>query len=325
MAYLARPLACFVLALGLGAPVVARAEGPQQLSIATAGTCPSAEEVTEELRLLMPDATLDLSPDVVDSDVIVSDRGTGFTVKVRGQRRRFRDLKRDCTERARHVAVFTVLVVDPLHVPSQAVNDAEEEPEPPGKPAQLDVPPPPPPKPAKPAPPGARFDLSLGPLAQVALKPNADSATQAGGLGLRLRYGQRIGVTLGVAGLLPTSLHFAQADARAFWMPMDLGLSLSRRMSNWEVEMDVGATAALLLVEGQGQGLDTTQQASRLEVGGRLGAQVRYWASEHAGICGGMFGSWFPKPYVLHVDGIGVVGETPNAWIGGSLGAVIRL
>lgn len=325
MAYFARPLACFALALGLGAPVVARAEGPQQLSIAAAGACPSAEEVTEELRLLMPDAKLDLSPDVVDSDVVVSDRGTGFTVKVRGQRRRFRDLKRDCTERARHVAVFTVLVVDPLHVPMPAVNDAEEEPEPPPKPAKPAALPAPSPKPAEPYPRGARFDLSLGPLAQVALKPNADSATQAGGLGLRLRYGQRVGITLGVAGLLPTSLHFAQADARAFWMPMDLGLSLSRRMSNWEVAMDLGATAALLLVEGEGQGLDTTQQASRLEVGGRLGAQVRYWASEHAGICGGMFGSWFPKPYSLQVEGIGVVGETPKAWIGGSLGAVIRL
>jgi hypothetical protein len=325
VAHFVRTLACFAIALGLGAPAVARAEGPQQLSIATAGTCPSAEEVTEELRLLMPDAQLDLSPDVVDSDVIVSDRGAGFTVKVRGQRRRFRDLKRDCTERARHVAVFTVLVVDPLHVPSQAVNDAEEEPEPPGKPAQPDVPPPPPLRPTKPPEGGARLDLSLGPLAQVALKPNAESATQAGGLGLRLRYGQRVGITLGVAGLLPTSLHFVLADARAFWMPMDLGLSLSRRVSNWEVEMDVGATAALLLVEGQGQGLDTTQQASRLEVGGRLGAQVRYWASEHAGICGGMFGSWFPKPYTLEVAGVGVVGQTPNAWIGGSLGAVIRL
>lgn len=325
MAYFARPLACFVLALGLCAPVGVRAEGPPQLSIATAGTCPSAEEVTEELRLLMPDAQLDLSPDVVDSDVIVSDRGTGFTVKVRGQRRRFRDLERDCTERARHVAVFTVLVVDPLHVPMPAVNDAEEEPEPPQKPVQAAVLPPAPPRPATAPERGARFDLSLGPLAQVALKPNAESATQAGGLGLRLRYGEGIGVTLGVAGLLPTSLHFAQADARAFWMPMDLGLSLSRRMSNWEVEMDLSATAALLLVEGQGQGLDTTEQASRLEVGGRLGAQVRYWASEHAGICGGMFGSWFPKPYSLQVEGIGVVGETPSAWVGGSLGAVIRL
>jgi hypothetical protein len=323
VASLARSLACFVLALGLGVPAPARAEGPQELSIATAGECPSAAEVSEELKLLMPEATLDVSPDVVDSDVIVSDRGAGFTVKVRGQRRRFRDVKRDCTERARHVAVFAVLIIDPLRVPSQVV-EAEEDPEPPGKPLHQDVPPPPPPTPA-PRPPGARFDLSLGPLAQVALKPNAETATQAGGLGLRLRYGQRIGITLGVAGLLPTSLHFDLADARATWVPMDLGLSLSRRFDSWEVEMNLGGEAALLLVEGQGQGLDTTQQAFRLEVGGRLGAQVRYWASEHAGICGGMFGTWFPKPYALQVDGLGMVGETPNAWIGGSLGAVIRL
>lgn len=323
MAALARSLACFVVALALGVPAVARAEGPLQLSIATAGECPSAAEISEELRQLMPEATLDVSPDVVDSDVIVSDRGAGFTVKVRGQRRRFRDVKRDCTERARHVAVFAVLIIDPLRVPSHVVNDAEEEPEPPGKTVHPDVPLPPPPKPA-PRPPSARLDLSLGPLAQVALKPNADTATQAGGLGLRLRYGQRIGITLGVAGLLPTSLHFQAVDARALWMPMDIGLSLSRRVASWEVEMNLGAEAALLMVEGQAP-LDTTQQAFRLEVGGRLGAQVRYWASEHAGICGGMFGTWFPQPYSLQVEGMGVVGETPSAWIGGSLGAVIRL
>ncbi len=323
MAYPARLLVCFALALALGVPAVARAEGPQQLSIATAGTCPSPEDVTEELRQLMPDATLDISPDVVDSDVIVSDRGTGFTVKVRGQRRRFRDTKRDCLERARHVAVFAVLIVDPLRVPSNTVNDAEEEPEPAEKPEIVAIEPPPP-RPAAPAEPGANFDLSLGPIAQVAIKQNAASAAQAGGLGLRLRYGQNVGITLGLAGMLPSSLHYELADARATWLPMDLGLSLSRRSSSWEVGMDIGVEGALLLIEGQAA-LASTRRATRLEVGGRLGAQVRYWASEHAGICGGMFGSWFPKPYSLQVLGVGAVGETPSAWIGGSLGAVIRL
>jgi hypothetical protein len=318
-----RLLFCFALALGLGVPAVARAEGPQHLSIAATGACPSAEDVAAELLELLPDAMLDISPDVVDSDVMVSDRGAAFSVKVRGQRRRFRDEKRDCTERARHVAVFTVLIVDPLRVPSHSVSDAEEEPEPPEKPVE---PPPPPPKPLPKAVPrerGAAFDLSLGPLAQVALKSEASTTTQAGGLGLRLRYGQSVGVTLGLAGLLPSSLHYEKADARATWIPMDLGLSLSRRVSSWEVELDMGASAALLLVEGQA--LDATQQASRLELGGRIGAQVRYWASEHAGISGGMFGSYFPEPYSLEVEGIGVVGQTPTGWIGGSLGAVIRL
>jgi hypothetical protein len=321
----ARLLVCFAVALALGVPGVARAESPQQLSIATAGACPSAEDVIAELRLLMPDATLDLSPDVVHGDVIVSDRGAGFTVKVRGQRKRFRDVKRDCTERARHVAVFTVLIVDPLHVPSHVVNDAEEEPEPAEPPIAAEIVAKPAALPAKPTDRGAAFDLSLGPLAQVALKSSGEAATQAGGLGLRLRYGRRIGVTLGLAGLLPTSLHYELTDARATWLPVDLGLSLSRRVSSWEVELDLGVAGALLLVQGQGQTLDTSRQASRLELGGRLGAQVRYWASEHAGIGGGMFGSWYPQPYSLRVEGIGVVGQTPSVWIGGSLGAVIRL
>jgi hypothetical protein len=167
------------------------------------------------------------------------------------------------------------------------------------------------------------FDLSLGPMAQVALDSDAQSTTQAGGLGLRLRYGRSVGVTLGLGGLLPSSLHFELAQARATWVPMDLGLSISQRVNAWELGLDLGLGAALLLIEGQA--LDATQQASRLELGGRLGAQVRYWASPHAGICAGMFASYFPKPYSLQVEGLGTVGQTPSAWVGGSLGAVIRL
>lgn len=313
-----------LLALGALLPRVALADAPHQLSIAAAGECPSAADVSQELQQLMPDATLSLSPDVVDSDVIVSDRGAGFTVKVRGQRKRFKDAKRDCMERARHVAVFAVLVIDPLHVPSSAVNDAEEEPEP-EKP--VETPPPPPPPPVRRSPPasGAHFDLALGPIAQVALRSDVSSSTQAGGLGLRLRYGESIGITFGVAGMLPTSLHFAEADARATWAPLDLGLSLAQRVSSWELGLDVGLAAAVLLVEGQGQGLDVTQQASRLETGGRVGAQVRYWASTHAGLWGGMFVTYFPQPYSLQVDNVGTVGKTPSAWIGGGLGAIIRL
>ncbi|HVY29303.1 MAG TPA: hypothetical protein VHB79_22245 [Polyangiaceae bacterium] len=320
MASPARLVFAWLLALGTLCPALARAEGPQQLSIAAAGACPSAEDVGQELQELMPDATLSISPDVVDSDVIVSDRGAGFTVKVRGQRKRFRNTERDCLERARHVAVFAVLVIDPLHVPVNAVNDAEEEPEPEKPP---EPPPPPLPRP-KPAPVRTTyFDFALGPLAQVALKTDASGGTQAGGLGLRLRYGGSFGITLGLAGLLPTSLHFAQADARATWAPMDLSLAFAQRVSSWEVELDLGVAPALLLVEGQA--LDATQQAVRLEVGGRVGAQVRYWASDHAGIWGGMFVTYFPQPYALQVEGIGTVGQTPAAWVGGSLGAIIRL
>ncbi len=143
--------------LALGITAVARAEGPTHLSLAAAGACPSADDVALELRELMPDALLDVSPDVVDSDVTVSDGGVSFSVKVHGQRRRFKDTKRDCTERARHVAVFTVLIVDPLRIPTHGV-EAEEEPEPPEKaPEQPAEPAPPPPKPAKSQ--GPAFDL----------------------------------------------------------------------------------------------------------------------------------------------------------------------
>lgn len=324
---MARKLASFLVlacALACLAPAVARAEGPQRLSIATAGSCPSAEEVSAELNQLMPEVALELSDDVATSDVVVADRGAGFSVKVRGQRRRFREQKRDCTERARHVAVFTVLIVDPLRVPTNAVEPEPEpeqpEPEPLEKPVEttIYVPPPGPESSRK-----VSFDLALGPLAQVAMTSGSEGTTQAGGLGLRLRYGGGVGISLGLAGLLPTSLHFRNAEARATWVPSDLSLSLAHRVESWELTFDLGVAGALLLVEGEA--LDATQQAARAELGGRGGAQVRYWATERAGIYFGLSGTFFPKPYTLQVEGLGTVGKTPGAWIGGSIGAVIRL
>jgi hypothetical protein len=335
-------LGLLALSCVLALPRAVLAQAPERLSVAVvsmkgsaddgrSGACPSAALVSEELHQLMPDVKLEVSSDATQSDVVVADRDGSFSVKVRGQRRRFRDRNRDCTERARHVAVFTVLIVDPLHVPTDAVPEAdveletEPEPEPPQKPAE---PPPtfpqdiyeaPPTTPSRPA----TFDLSLGPLLQFALQTQKQSGTQAGGLSFRLRYGGTFAATLGVAGLLPTSLHFDDAAARATWIPMDLGLSVAQRVSSWEVAFEVGAGGALLLVEGEA--LDATQQASRFELGGRLGVQVRYWASERAGIYGGLFGLWFPKPYSLEVQNVGVVGRTPTGWGGGSIGAVIRL
>jgi hypothetical protein len=318
-------IAALVLARILLVPVAARAGVPERLTVASAsGACPSAEDVTEELKLLLPDTALRPSDDLAQADVTVVDRGSSFSVNVRGQRRRFRDTTRDCLERARHVAVFAVLIIDPLRVPRHDVDDAEEEPaETPQKPGIVAV------SPAQPAPAPSLpsrsngFDLSLGPLAQVAAKSDAARSAQARGLGLRLRYGGAIGGTLGIAGLLPTSLHFRDAEARATWLPFDLGLSLSELVSNWELSLDVSLAAALLLVKGQA--LDATQQATRLELGGRAGVGLRYWATRRAGVFGGLSGSWFPKPYELQVEGLGAVGHTPTVWIGGSLGAVIRL
>jgi hypothetical protein len=167
------------------------------------------------------------------------------------------------------------------------------------------------------------FDLALGPLAQVAMTSGAEGTTQAGGLGLRVRYGGGVGLSLGLAGLLPASLHFRKAQARATWVPSDLGLSLAHRVESLELAFEIGVAGTLLLVEGEA--LDATQQAARLELGARGGAQVRYWATDRAGICFGLSGTFYPKPYTLQVEGLGTVGQTPTAWLGGSIGAVIRL
>jgi hypothetical protein len=305
---------------------------PTRLSVAAPSeACPSARDVIHELAQLMPD--VELAPEIPSAapDISVSDAGTTFVVRVRGQQRRFQDATRDCTERARHAAVFSVLVLDPLRVPSST--DARADPRANARgsnPIELAQDSAPKSGSVAEAGPsdsahgaGASWDVEVGPVVQAAVQSSSKNTVIAGGLGARLRYGRSLSGTLGLAGLLPASLHFARAEARASWLPLDVGLQLSQRSSAWELSLDVGVAGALAFLEGEA--LQETRKATRFELGARVGGRARYWASERAGVFFGVYGSWFPEPYTLRVEGLGSVGRTPTLWLGASLGAVIQL
>jgi hypothetical protein len=216
------------------------------------------------------------------------------------------------------------LVLDPLHVPF-----AETKKEPP--------PPPPPPQPSQPPeeepherhwePPKmgdeSSIDFEVGPLLWIGAASTSANMPRTGGVGARLRFGGSVALSIGGAGLLPAHLEYGEASVEAIWTPFDISLRLGQRFDEWELAGELGPLAAWVSIAGQG--VPDARAATRLEVGGRIGASVRYWASPSIALFLAGHGAFFPRPYRLELEGLGEVGQTPSLWVGTTIGAVIDL
>lgn len=275
--------------------------------------CPNPRGLVRELGRLLPQTRLATEPDGSGESVRIEDLGGAFSVSVAGETRRFDDAARQCGERARLAAVFVALVLDPLNVPS-------EESKPPPPPAQPPEEPEPTPTPATATVP-ADVDLELGPLLWVAASSASANVPRTGGIAARLRWGGSLALSLGVAGLFPAHLEYERASVEAVWLPFDVSLRVGQRLDAWELGAELGPIAAWLSVAGQE--VAEARSDSRLELGGRIGASVRYWASSDIALVLSGHVASFPRPYRLELAGLGEVGRTPSLWIGTSIGAVI--
>ena len=264
-----------------------------------------------ELAELLPQTRLELA-ETQTGDVTLVDRGTSFSVSVGGERRRFDDEKRDCSERARNAAVFVALVLDPLRVPEPPKPKPAAEPE---RPAPEAAPAPM----ALPA--ASHLDFELGPVLWIGLGAPSQNIPLAGGVGARLRWGKTLGLAIGGGAFLPSSLHYERADVRALWVPADLSLFFRQRRQAWELGAELGAMAAFLSLVGER--VERAERQNRIELGGRFGVWLRYWATPQSALFLSAHGAFFPRPYLLDVEGLGEIGQTPALWMGTSLGVVI--
>lgn len=311
-----------VLALGCvgssawASPPALNVQGPAE-------GCPSPRGLIVELKRLLPQTRFETTPDADAEAVLIEDAGESFSVSVGGETRRFEDASRTCAERARLAAVFVALVLDPLHVPFSETK--QEPPEPPPEPPKPPPPEPAPPPPPEPEPPSdeATIDFEIGPLLWVGAISTSENLPVAGGLGGRFRFGGAVAISLGGAGLLPAHLQYGEGDVEAIWTPFDVALRLGQRLGEWELAGELGPLAAWVSIAGQGV-LDA-RAATRLEVGGRVGASVRYWASPNIALFAAGHGVFFPRPYHLELAGLGEIGRTPTLWVGTTIGAVIDL
>jgi hypothetical protein len=277
------------------------------------GGCPAPPEVAASLgRMLSQSKLVTASSAGAAEDVVLADGGNTFRVVVAGQSRVFEDPARDCPERARNVAVFVALVLDPPVLP-----EARPPPPPPDA-----TPLPPPPVPDRAAP-KRELDLDLGAVVQMAPAASTTNTPVAAGLASRLRWGRRPYLSFGVAAFLPLSLHFAHADARATWFPLDAAAGLFLRRGPWDVSAEVGPTATLLSIRGEN--LQNAQRQTRLELGARGAATARFWLGQKNALFLSAQTSFFPKPYALAVRPDEALGTTPGLWLGASIGASLQI
>lgn len=297
-----------VLVLALASAPAVQAQPVRQLRVVTAGSCPSGAEVTKELQRLFPSIDVTTGADAGFPDAaVLEEQSGGFWVTLAGFRRYFDEPGQRCAERAQMAAVFIAIALDPPRFP-----------EPLGEP-----PAPPPPPTSEPLAP-RHLELEVGPTLSLAPGAGTRAVPVAAGAGVRGHWGRTVSLTFG-AGVATAPLRFQQSDARAVWLPFELGARVTHvgAAARW----DGGAELSLVVapVHFEGVGLSPSWSSWRAELGARGAAFARLWVADRVGIFASFHGLLWPRPYTLRVSGLGQVGETPGFWLGAQLGVAIRI
>jgi hypothetical protein len=278
-------------------PQLARAKSHTITWQGVEADCPSHEAVVDRLRVVFSDLTIDNEPRPGVLSVEIWQDGASYGVVVRSIRREFFDPGLHCEERARKVAVLIALELEPPSV-SEPV-----------------------PHPWRPRP-KAIVELEIGGRAEVALR-RAD-VPAAGGAQLRLFVGSRfVGGVLAVAGLSPTTLKLDVAGASFERIPVDVGVRGQVRRGRWSVSLECGLLLSFQVTEGLN--VMPSLRQTRLELGARLAAQLKVQVWKRFSVFLAAHFEWLPSPNNLVLPSIGIVGTTPQYWIGGTAGVAVRL
>jgi hypothetical protein len=296
------------VALMLAAPAGSEApSSPPVQAIETTGSCPSAEQVSATLAPLVAA----LAPSrLAAAGLRVVDLGDRYEVSADGQSSRYVDPARNCSERARVAAVFIALTLNPP-VPS----DAPQPPVVPPGPEAGDL---------SPAADVSAWSVRLGVGGRADLPPAAsDRSSPVASFGGEFRASVGKGALAGsVAGgvLAPTVVTVGTVDVRQQRFPSRVTASLRHKTSgSLEIAADVGVSFVVLRLRGEG--LDTFEPATRLDVGGRAGVELSLLspASSWAPFLG-LHLEYFPRPYEFEVGPLGRIGSTNSVWVGASAG-----
>jgi len=323
-----RPMVlCVVLAAGVArsvtgfaAPMGAERASPPERppsapEITSTGACPSADAIWTAMSSLVPSGALESLPRAAAVDV--ADAGDTYRVRLtvsNTQRVRvYRDVARDCEQRARFAAVFVVLTLMPpeLLIESPKLPAAEPAPEPPA----LE-----PPAPIVVEAPARRLRFELAALGDTA--PAVASAPEMTGAGGELRAAIGAGrlAALFAIGLQPrTDFTIGALRAREQRIPIDAGIRW-RQVQRW-LEIDGEFSLVAAIFRTQGLSPVVAREATRVDLGMRGGIVLRVGARDArlAPIIG-VHATYFPRPYDLALLPAGIVGRTPSLRLGATAG-----
>jgi hypothetical protein len=254
-----------LLALALLAQAGAAA-GPGRVVVESSTDCPTAAEVEQRLRVLLPplgDAVEPARASLVVEDGSLRVRlraADGATIAERTV-----TVAASCADRANVVAV--VIAAWDVQQRAERVDD-------PTLPrAPRAAPPPPAPTvivaaPTPPAPAGPQLELRLAPGATF-----ADGVTPSAALAVSL-WGRRLGARLGAFGLLPRTEALGAGQAR--WTRVGATLEAALRTTGRLGRLDGHAGLVAGVVVARGQGFDVDHDTSGFSPGASLGVDWSY-------------------------------------------------
>lgn len=154
--------------------------------------------------------------------------------------------------------------------------------------------------------------------------PRVSMSVSCGGeAGVAVAGRRGFGLLLSGGVLAPASAAYESVEVHEQRFPFALGVRAQRHVAaGWGVAADLAAAAVVFTVRGQR--LDTTTDATRVDLGGHLAVVLftppwrrtgRAWAGFVAAHV-----DYFPRPYELEVHPLGVVGSLPGLRAGLSVG-----
>lgn len=302
-----RRVSWVALCVGLTSVSQAHAEAPRPLGLRLKSACPGRDLLVSELTPLLRGYTLSDSADLFAE---VEDLGESYTVNVAGASREVRDPGRQCLERARVAAVFLALNLPPQ--PPQPPPPAAPRPQSPDRPEEELAP--------RPAPPQDLRAFEVRPFALAESAWGAGVASTGVGLAASVRLGS-VAVTLLGAATTPTTPYQTNGEPTRF----ELRRLPFAALVGWGTSLGMlglGAETGLALdvLRFDGKDVPNAEQALRVNPGLRLNAVLRVRASRRLAAELMPIVAWFPRTYLVRVEPSQLLAETPQLWVGVSLG-----
>ena len=286
-------------------------------------TCPAPHAAWAELRILVGDDQLARrvgAPQGTPPVIQIVDLGESYRVIAAGRVREYRDLRRDCAERARVAAVFVALALAPDDVPAAAIGATPASPSPAASPAAPAASPVEPPPSATVGSPARAAEVELGAAFDAGVSSDPSAVHPGARLALALGRGA-FAVTIGVDALASATTSVGGLRLRERRLPASLG---ARARARWRGvapygELGLGAT----LVSERALDLATPTTDTALELGVYAAVGLRFSTVARLAPYVAAHAQFVPSPAAISALPRGVVGHTPNLWLGATAGASV--
>lgn len=271
--------------------------------------CPTRVQVAKALVPLLRRTRVVEHGQERTSSATLMGTGDELLVRIHQQERNFDFSGTSCGSRARSVAVFIALILEP--------------------PSFLESSPPP----SQPAPPSVEVDeresrvfeaapavlrFETSPLVHIAPSSGTTNTPVALGWDARVVWGERLGLSAGVAGFLPYDYRYDSGVVRVTRVRIDAALRGS---------LDVGVTTFFLELGPElawtsswGKQVLNPRNEQRLEVTAKTRAGARWNVTRSMGLFTALHAALDPRPSNYQLNPDQDVGSAPSLWLGAELG-----